>query len=114
MALVGLLALALTAAAAQALPLLLGPAYAGLTGLATGLALACPLVALQYPAADALTAAGRQGLRTLLYGLGALASAALLAGGALAAGPAGAVAGFVAAQGTLAAALWLAFARCCR
>ena len=92
MALVGLLALALTAAAAQALPLVLGPAYAGLAPLATGLALACPFVALQYPPADALTAAGRQGLRTLLYAL----------------------AGFVAAQALLAGALWVAFARCVR
>lgn len=114
MALVGLLALALTAAAAQALPLVLGPAYAGLAPLATGLALACPFVALQYPPADALTAAGRQGLRTLLYALAALASAGLLVAGASAAGAAGAVAGFVAAQALLAGALWVAFARCVR
>ena len=114
MALVGLLALALTVLAAPLLPLVLGPAYAGLTPLAAGLAVACPFVALQYPAADALTAAGRQGLRTLLYALAALASAALLAAGAALAGPAGAVAGLVAAQAVLAAALWLAFARTCR
>ena len=114
MALVGLLALAVTALAAQLLPLVLGPAYAGLTPLATGLALACPFVALQYPAADALTAAGRQGLRTLLTVLAAVASAALLAGGAALAGAAGAAAGFVVGQAALAAALWLAFARTCR
>lgn len=114
MALVGLLALVLTATAAQVLPFVLGPAYAGLAPLATGLALACPLVALQYPPADALTAAGRQGLRTLLYAVAAVASAALLVVGADAAGAAGAVAGFVAAQALLAAALWAAFARCVR
>ncbi len=114
MAGVGLLALALTAAAAQGLPLVLGPAYAGLTGLATGLACACPFVALQYPAADALTASGRQGLRTLLYGLGALASGGLLALGGAVAGAPGAVAGFVLAQGLLAAGLWLALRRVLR
>lgn len=114
MALVGLVALVLTAAAARALPLVLGDAYAGLVPLATGLALACPLVALQYPPADALTAAGWQGLRTLLYALAALVSAALLSLGAVVAGAAGAVAGFVAAQALLAAALWAACARCLR
>lgn len=114
MAVVGLLALVLTALAAQALPLVLGPAFAGLVPLATGLALACPFVALQYPPADALTAAGRQGLRTLLAWAAAPATAALLVLGARAAGPAGAVAGLVAAQALLAAAFWAAFARCAR
>lgn len=110
MALVGLVALVLTALAAQVLPRLLGPGYAGLVPLATGLALAAPLVALQYPPADALTAAGRQRLRTVIYAAAALVSGGLLALGAVAAGPAGAVAGFVAAQALLAGALWAAFA----
>jgi O-antigen/teichoic acid export membrane protein len=114
MAAVGLLALALTVVAAQALPLVLGPEFAGLVPLATGLALACPFVALQYPPADALTAAGRQGLRTALAWAAAPAAAGLLVVGARAAGAEGAVAGFVAAQALHAAALWAASARWAR
>jgi O-antigen/teichoic acid export membrane protein len=109
MTLVGLLGCAGMVAAAAALPLVLGAAYAGARPVAIGLAAAVPLMALQYPPADALTAAGRQGLRTAIYWGGALASAGLLALGAFAGGIAGAVAGFVAAQAGLAAALWLAW-----
>jgi O-antigen/teichoic acid export membrane protein len=111
MALVGLLALALTALASILLPLLLGSDYAGVAGIAAGLAFAAPLTALQYPAADALTAAGRQGLRTALYLAAAAASAVLLAAGAAAAGAAGGVAAFVIVQAALAVALWRAHLR---
>lgn len=109
MAVVGVVALALTALAAQALPVVLGGAFAGLVPLATGLAFACPFVALQYPPADALTAAGRQGLRTVVAWAAAPVSAGLLVVGARAAGPEGAVAGFVVAQALLAAAYWAAY-----
>ena len=64
MALVGLLAGAGIAALAPLLPLLLGPDFAGVRRIAAGLGLACPFVALQYPPGDALTARGRQPLRT--------------------------------------------------
>jgi O-antigen/teichoic acid export membrane protein len=111
MALVGLLSLALIAAAAQALPLILGPAYSALPRIATGLAVASPFIALQYPPADALTASGRQALRTAIYLAAAAASAGLLAFGALLAGVWGAVVAFVLVQVALAAALWLVFLR---
>ena len=114
MALVGLLALALTALAAPLLPLVLGPAYAGLAPLAAGLALACAVRRAPVPAGDALTAAGRQGLRTLLYVLAAVASAALLAAGAALAGAGRRRRRLRRRPGALAAALWLAFARTCR
>ena len=100
------------AAAAPLLPLLLGPGFAGTAGVAAALGLACPFVALQYPPADALTARGRQPLRTAVTLAGVLVAALTLTAGGLAAGLAGAVAGFVAGQAALAAALWLALARC--
>jgi O-antigen/teichoic acid export membrane protein len=111
MAIVGLLASAGIAALAPLLPALLGPAFAGTAGIAAALGVACPFVALQYPPADALTARGRQGLRTVVALAGALAGAVLLASGAAIAGLGGAVAGFVAGQAALAALLWLAHHR---
>jgi O-antigen/teichoic acid export membrane protein len=108
MATVGLAASAAIAAFAPLLPVLLGPEFTGAAGVAAALGLACPFVALQYPPADALTARGRQGLRTGVTLAGMLAAAAMLAAGAGAAGVHGAVAGFVAGQAALAALLWLA------
>lgn len=113
LAAVGILATLLIAAAAQLLPLLLGPAYGAAAPAATGLGLAAPFIALQYPAADALTARGRQGARTLIFLAAALASAGLLAAGAFLGGLPGAVVAFVAAQAATAAILWLTF-RCLR
>ena len=109
MALIGLLSLALIATAAQALSLILGPAYSDLPRIAAGLAAASPFMALQYPPADALTATGRQALRTAIYLASAAGSAGLLAVGALVAGVWGAVLAFVLVQAGLAGALWLAF-----
>lgn len=111
LAAVGVGAALIIAVGAQLLPLLLGPAYAAAAPVAAGLALAAPFTALQYPAADALTARGQQGARTAIFLGAALVSAALLAAGALAAGLPGAVAGFVAGQAATAAALWLAYRR---
>ena len=106
------MASAAIAAAAPLLPLRLGPGCAGTAGVAAALGLACPFVALQYPPADALTARGRQPLRTAVTLAGVLVAALTLTAGGLAAGLAGAVAGYVAGQAALAAALWLALARC--
>jgi O-antigen/teichoic acid export membrane protein len=114
MALVGLLSFALIAGAAQLLPVVLGPAFSDLPRIAAGLAAAGPFIALQYPPADALTASGRQGLRTAIVLTAAAASAGLLALGALLAGIGGAVVAFVLAQAALAGALWLAFLRLSR
>jgi len=111
MALVGLLASVGIAALAPLLPFLLGRDFTGTAGVAAVLGLACPFVALQYPPADALTARGRQPLRTVVTFAGVTVAALLLAAGASVAGLAGAVAGFVAGQAALAALLWLALAR---
>ena len=111
MAAVGLLASLATAAIAPLLPIVLGPAFAGVAGLAAALGLACPFVAVQYPPADALTASGRQSLRTAIYLGGALATTLLLGLGVLLAGLWGAVAAFIAGQAALAAALWIALRR---
>jgi O-antigen/teichoic acid export membrane protein len=111
MAMVGVLAGAGVAAAAPLLPLLLGAGFAGVAPIAAGLGLACPFVALQYPPGDALTARGRQPLRTGVTFAGVGLAALLLAGGAAAGGLGGAVAGFVAGQAALAALLWLALLR---
>jgi O-antigen/teichoic acid export membrane protein len=106
MALVGGLGLALVVVAAQTLPLLLGAAFADAARIGVLLAASVPCLALQYPAADALTASGRQGLRTALYLCGAAGSVGLVAAGARWAGPEGAAAGAVLGQATLAALLW--------
>ena len=90
---------------------LLGPAFSGTAGIAAALGLACPFVALQYPPADALTARGRQPLRTAVTLVGVLVATLLLAVGARTGGLHGAVAGFVAAQAALAGMLWLALHR---
>jgi O-antigen/teichoic acid export membrane protein len=105
---VGLLASAGIAVLAPLLPLLLGPDFARAAGIAATLGLACPFVALQYPPADALTAGGRQRLRTAVVLAGVPIAALMLAVGAIAAGLAGAVAGFVAGQAGIAGLLWLA------
>ena len=112
MAAVGLLASAAIAALAPLLPLLLGPDFAGTAGIAAALGLACPFVALQYPPADALTARGRQPLRTAVTLAGVLVAALLLAAGARS--PAGSPARSRAsspARPRLAALLWLALPR---
>lgn len=51
--------------AAMLAPLVLGEAYRASVDLSWKLALSLPFIALQYPAADALTGAGRQSLRAM-------------------------------------------------
>jgi O-antigen/teichoic acid export membrane protein len=111
LALIGVLAALMIACLAQLLPLLLGPAYLEAAGLGGLLAAAVPFIALQYPPADALTAIGRQGLRTGIYLVATLAGVILLSLLAVVAGVWGAVLAFVLTQAALAAALWAVIPR---
>jgi O-antigen/teichoic acid export membrane protein len=106
MAFVGGAGMMLVALAAQILPLVLGESFAGAGALGTLLSAAVPCLALQYPAADALTARNRQGLRTVLHLVAAAACVGLVALGAVLAGIPGAAHGYVAGQALLAAMLW--------
>lgn len=103
---VGLFGAAAVACAALLAPTLLGPSFARTTPITLVLACALPLMALQYPAADALTGAGRQGLRTVVFAITALLFSVGLAVGAGLAGLWGVVTAFVLGHLVLAMVLW--------
>jgi O-antigen/teichoic acid export membrane protein len=104
--LVGIFSGACVALAAFFAPVVLGKDYAGITHVALWLSLAMPFIALQYPAADALTGAGKQWLRARIYGVMALTFALLLLIGAHMAGVNGLIAAFVSGHVIFAAVLW--------
>jgi O-antigen/teichoic acid export membrane protein len=110
---VGLLSGAAVAVAALLAPYALGAGYAGSTGVTMGLACALPFMALQYPAADALTGAGRQSLRALIYSVSAVGFGFVLLGGAYLGGIRGVVAAFLLGHLLLAVIFW-AVAFLCR
>lgn len=110
---VGLLSGAAVAVAALLAPYALGAGYAGATGVTMGLACALPFMALQYPAADALTGAGRQSLRALIYSVSAVGFGFVLLGGAYLGGIRGVVAAFLLGHLLLAVIFW-AVAFLCR
>jgi O-antigen/teichoic acid export membrane protein len=93
--------------AALAAPYLLGPSFAKTTNITLALSCALPLMALQYPAADALTGAGKQATRTILFAITALLFSIGLAVGATFYGLWGVVYAFVAGHAALAAILWI-------
>ena len=103
---VGVLAAAGIAVAGQLLPLLLGEAYGEVARLTPVIALAMPFMALQYPAGDALTAAGEQRLRMLVGLIGAVVFSLGLLGGAMAGGLMGAAVMYAVGHALLAAAYW--------
>jgi O-antigen/teichoic acid export membrane protein len=105
---VGVLGALTIAAAAELAPAILGASFKNATSTARYLALAIPLIALQYPPADALTGAGFQRRRTLIYLSAAVGFGALLALGALLGQEAGVAVAFIASNGLLAGALWIA------
>jgi O-antigen/teichoic acid export membrane protein len=104
---VGLLSGAAVALAALLAPYALGAGYAGSTGVTMGLACALPFMALQYPAADALTGAGRQSLRALIYSVSAVGFGFVLLGGAYLGGIRGVVAAFLLGHLLLAVIFWV-------
>jgi len=94
------------AAAALLAPHVLGREYDGSVALTVALALSLPLMALQYPAADALTGAGRQGLRAGIYSLSSVGFGFVLLAGVRLGGTHGLVAGFLCGHLLLALVLW--------
>lgn len=94
------------ACAALLAPHVLGRDFAGSVEVTAGLALSLPFIALQYPAADALTGAGRQGIRAVIYGLSAVGFGFVLVAGVWFKGVPGLIGAFVLAQFLLAAILW--------
>ncbi len=94
------------AVAALAAPTLLGASFHRTTPITMALATAVPLIALQYPAADALTGAGKQALRTVLFVITALVFSLGLAVGAAFGGLWGVVFAFIFGHATVALILW--------
>jgi O-antigen/teichoic acid export membrane protein len=92
--------------AALGAPLVLGRGFRSATPICMGLAVALPLIAIQYPPADALTGSGRQGIRTLIFTILSVAFSAGLAAGAKLGGLDGLIAAFVGGQALIALALW--------
>jgi O-antigen/teichoic acid export membrane protein len=103
---VGLLAGAMVAAAALLAPKVLGAAYGGSVEMAVGLAFSLPLMALQFPPADALTGAGRQGLRAGIYSVAALGFGFVLLAGTKLGGIHGLIAALLVGHLSLLVALW--------
>jgi O-antigen/teichoic acid export membrane protein len=104
----GLAASGAVALAGACAPWILGEDFAGMSRLAALLSLALPLIALQYPAADALTGAGRQGVRAMISVAAAIGFGFIMALGARIGGSDGLAAAFVIGHGVFAAALWTA------
>jgi len=104
----GVLSAAAVACAALLAPRVLGHDFAGSVEVTVGLAAALPFIALQYPAADALTGAGRQGMRAAIYSLSAIGFGFVLVAGVWIRGVPGLIGAFVFAHFLLAAILWAA------
>jgi O-antigen/teichoic acid export membrane protein len=102
----GILSAGAVAGAALFAPHVLGHDFAGSVNVTIGLSLALPFIALQYPAADALTGAGRQGLRAAIFSLSAVGFGFVLVAGIWFKGVPGLIGAFVFAHFLLAAILW--------
>lgn len=102
----GVLSGAAVACAALLAPHVLGHEFAGSVQVTIGLAMALPFIALQYPAADALTGAGKQGVRAAIFSLSALGFGFVLVAGVWFKGVPGLIGAFVFAHFLLAAILW--------
>lgn len=109
---VGLLACGCVVLAAELVPAILGNDFAQSTRTTMVLALALPLIALQYPAADVLTGVGRQALRAAISAAAAVGFGLLLLAGAHWDGVNGVTVAFVAGHALLAAVMWGAAFAC--
>ena len=96
------------AVAALLAPRVLGAEYGGSVMLTASLAFSLPLMALQYPAADALTGGGRQGLRAIIYSLASVGFGFVLLAGVRLGGTQGLVWAFLVGHLLLALVLWAA------
>ena len=108
MLLIGASGAAVVGLAGWLAPSILGAGFSDSTGLAAMLGLALPLIALQYPPADALTGAGRADLRAAIALVSTGGFGLLLAGGVWLAGIDGLILAFVTGHALQAAALWTA------
>lgn len=105
---VGIASSIAVAAAGYLAPFALGKDFASMANISAMLGLALPLIALQYPPADALTGAGKQGIRAFISLCATFGFGLLMALGVKIAGISGLVAAFLASHACLAAAMWLA------
>jgi O-antigen/teichoic acid export membrane protein len=103
---IGIFSAVSVAIAAFLAPLILGKDFAETTSTTIRLAYSLPLIALQYPAADALSGAGRQSLRAHIYVLAAAGFGFLLVGGVKLGGINGLIYAFLLGHFLLAAVLW--------
>jgi O-antigen/teichoic acid export membrane protein len=109
---VGIMSGLVVAVAGQLAPWVLGAEYAASVETTMQLAWALPFIALQYPAADALTASGRQWMRTIIATSSTLLFGFLLVAGAYLWGARGVTSAYVAGHVVVAAVMWLTVWRC--
>ncbi len=105
---VGIASSIAVAAAGYLAPFALGKDFASMANISAMLGLALPLIALQYPPADALTGAGKQGIRAFISLCATFGFGLLMALGVKIAGVPGLVMAFLASHACLAGAMWLA------
>jgi O-antigen/teichoic acid export membrane protein len=104
---VGVVSALCVAATALLAPLVLGHEFAAATGTTLRLACALPLIALQYPAADALSGAGLQALRAHIYVAAAVGFGFVLVAGVKLGGINGLIYSFLLGHLLLAIVLWV-------
>jgi len=104
---VGVFSALCVAATALLAPLVLGRDFAAATGTTLRLACALPLIALQYPAADALSGAGLQTLRAHIYVAAAVGFGFVLVAGVRLGGINGLIYAFLLGHLLLAVVLWV-------
>jgi O-antigen/teichoic acid export membrane protein len=107
---VGAVASVAVAIAGHLAPFVLGRDFEGMAKVAAWLGLALPLIALQYPPADALTGAGRQDVRATISVCATIGFGFIMALGTHLGGVNGLVAAFLVSHALLAAAMWVAAA----
>ena len=105
---VGLASCAAVILAGFLAPSVLGQDFEAMVGVTAALSFSLPLLALQYPAADALTGAGHQGLRAVLSLTAAFGFGIVMAIGAQLDGIEGLVVAYLACHALFAVALWTA------
>jgi len=107
MLLVGCSAGLAVAAGGWSAPFVLGGGYSDSTDIAIKLSVALPIIAMQFPAADALTGAGKQAFRAFIFMIVTVFFGLLLAIGSYFGNINGVIIGFVCGHSLLAVVLWV-------